>query len=214
MGEHRPRSNPRLANRLPDYFYIDENTSTSEQLLLTLPTNLGLVLGSVALTVFGGKIRHWNWSMTVSMASLCLWGSLLALITPNNKALMITFATLCQFSYGWAAYLSVTYTQLGVPQHMLGLSGGLAGTARYAGGAVASACYSTAISNGMAKKLVELVPKAAIRTGVPADIMDSVIAAASSGATTTALKEIPGLTDTMVDALRMAFKESAAVGLR
>ena len=79
---------------------------------------------------------------------------------------------------------------------------------------MASACYSTAISNGMAKKLVELVPKAAIRTGVPADIMDSVIAAASSGATTTALKEIPGLTDTMVDALRLAFKESAAFGLR
>lgn len=38
------------------------------------------------------------------------------MITPNNKAIIITFVALCQASYGWSVYLSVTYTQLGVPQ--------------------------------------------------------------------------------------------------
>src|SRR5690348_11909302 len=101
-----------------------------------------MIAGAMCLTAFGRKIGHWKWSMLASMASLVIWGSLLALITPYNKGMMMAFVSLAQFSYGWAAYLSVTYTQLGVPQHMLGISGGLAGTARYAGGAVASACYA------------------------------------------------------------------------
>lgn len=179
---------------------------------MTLPANVPLVLGAIVLTIFGSKVGHWKWSMTVSMASLCLWGSLLALITPTNKAMMVTFVALCQFSYGWAAYLSVTYTQLGVPQELLGLSGGLAGTARYAGGAVASACYSSAMANGLSKKGAELVPKAALAAGVPADIFDQVVAAAGAGAS--ALRAIPGVDEAMVQAVRGAYKEAAAFGLR
>lgn len=64
------------------------------------------------------------------------------MITPYNKTTMVVFVALSQFSYGWAAYLSVVFTQMGVPQTMLGFSGGLAGTARYAGGAVASGITS------------------------------------------------------------------------
>ncbi|PGH28269.1 hypothetical protein AJ80_00160 [Polytolypa hystricis UAMH7299] len=193
-------------------FYIDETTSTSTELLLTLPANVSLVVGAVVLTVFGSRVGHWKWSMTASTVSLCLWGSLLALITPHNKAMMITFVALVQFSYGWAAYLSVTYTQLGVPQEMLGMSGGLAGTARYAGGAVASACYSTALANGLAKKGAELIPKAAMEAGVPQAVFDQVVAAAASAESV--LAKIPGLDRAMIDAVRGAYKESVAYGLR
>lgn len=95
---------------------------------------------------------------------------------------------------------------------MLGLSGGLAGTARYAGGAVASACYSSAMSNGLAKKGAELIPKAALAAGVPSDVFDQVVAAAGAGAV--ALRAIPGVDETMIEAVRTAYKEAAAYGLR
>ncbi|KAF7559284.1 hypothetical protein G7046_g4883 [Stylonectria norvegica] len=193
-------------------FYIDATTSTSEQLILTLPSSIPLVLGSITLTVFGRKVGHWKWSMTVSMASLVLWGSLLALITPYNKGLMISCVALAQFSYGWAAYLSVTYTQLGVPQEMLGISGGLAGTARYAGGAVASACYATAIANGIAKRGAQLIPKAALDAGLPESSLTQVMAAAGSGSA--ALSKIPGVTEEVINAVTVAYKWSAAFGLR
>lgn len=150
--------------------------------------------------------------MVASTTSLVIWGSLLALITPYNKAMIITFVALCQLSYGWAAYLSVTFTQLGVPQEMLGISGGLAGTARYAGGAVAAACYSSAISNGIAKRGAELIPRAALDAGLPESSLAQVVAAAGQGAT--ALSKIPGVNQEVIEAVRTAYKYAAAFGLR
>ncbi|ROT40441.1 MFS general substrate transporter [Sodiomyces alkalinus F11] len=193
-------------------FYVNENTSVSEELLLTLPSSLPLVFGAFLLTAFGRKVGHWKWSMTVSVVSLVIWGSLLALITPHNKAMMISFVAMAQLSYGWAAYLAVTYTQLGVPQEMLGISGGLAGTARYAGGAVASACYSTAIANGFASKTAELVPKAALEAGLPEASLEAVVAAAGGGAR--ALAGIPGVTPAVIEAVVDASKWASANGLR
>jgi hypothetical protein len=164
------------------------------------------------LTLFGNKIGHWKWSLVVSVVSLVLWGSLLALITPFNKVMMISFVTLSQLSYGWAAYLSVTFTQLGVPQELLGTSGGLAGTARYAGGAVASACYASAIGNGIASRGADLIPKAALANGVPESAISAVIAAAGSGAA--ALEAIPGVPASAVEPITLAYKYAAAFGLR
>lgn len=150
--------------------------------------------------------------MVVSTFSLVLWGSLVAMITPYNKAKIIAFVALSQASYGWAVYLSVTYTQLGVPQEMLGISGGLAGTARYAGGAVAAACYSSAISNGIASKGAELIPPAALGAGLPESSLAQVIATASQGAA--GLSEIPGVDQKVIDAVGVAYKYAAAFGLR
>lgn len=134
------------------------------------------------------------------------------MITPFNKVSMITFVTLSQLSYGWAAYLSVTYTQLGVPQEMLGISGGLAGTARYAGGAVAAACYSSAIGNGIASKGAVLIPEAALSHGVPQSSIEAVMTAVGSGSV--ALDKIPGVTASAIDAITLAQKYAAAFGLR
>ena len=45
-------------------FYITPTTTRSEQLLLTLPGNLGLVLGACLLIAFGNLIGHWKWTLS------------------------------------------------------------------------------------------------------------------------------------------------------
>ncbi len=150
--------------------------------------------------------------MLASVVLMVLWGSLLALVTPYNKGLMIAFMSLGQLSYGWAAYLSVTYTQLGVSQENLGISGGLAGAARYAGGAVASASFSSAISNGIAKRSAQLIPQAALTAGLPQALLEQVTKAASGGSA--ALSQIPGVTKDVVSAVSDAYKWSVVYGLR
>ena len=198
---------------IPDAFYYDANTTASEQMLLTLPPNLGLPFGAMLLIAFGNKIGHWRWTLIASVFSLVLWGSLLALITPYNKTMMITFVCLGQISYGWAAYLAVTFTQLGVPQEYLGISGGLAGLARYGGGAVASASYSSAIGNGIKKRGMELIPAAALKAGYPEDAIDQLTAAVIAGGPAV-LAKIDQATPAVVDAVTTAYKWSAAFGLR
>lgn len=134
------------------------------------------------------------------------------MITPNNKVQMITFATLGQLSYGWAAYLSVTYTQLGVPQEMLGISGGLAGTARYAGGAVASAAYSTAIANGISSNAPRGIAAAVAANDISQSLLANVTTTAPSGVT--ALLAIDGVNENAAEAISQAYKHAVAIGLR
>jgi hypothetical protein len=151
-------------------------------MLLTLPANLGLPFGALLLALFGSKVGHWRWTLIISGTSLVLWGSMMALIIPFNKAMMIAFVCLGQISYGWAAYFSVTFTQLSVPQEYLGISEGLPGLARYAGGAVASACYCSAIANGIATKNPELVPPVVLGAGLPESSLPALLAAIPQGA--------------------------------
>lgn len=182
-------------------------------MLLTLPPNLGLPFGALLLTLFGNKIGHWRWTLVGSVVSLVLWGSLMAMITPYNKAAMVAFVCLGQISYGWAAYLAVTFTQLGVPQEFLGISGGLAGLARYAGGAVASASYSSAIGNGLQKRGWELIPSAAREAGLPEGSVDQLMAAVI-GSGPGAIANIQGVTPSVTEAVTTAYKWSMAFGLR
>lgn len=182
-------------------------------MLLTLPPNLGLPVGALLLLTLGKKIGHWRWTLIISTISLVLWGSLLAMITPYNKAAMIAFVCLGQISYGWAAYLAVTFTQLGVPQEYLGISGGLAGLARYAGGAVASASYSSAIGNGISKRGAELIPRAVLDAGFSEDLAEQITSAVLASGPS-ALAKFDNLPPAAVEAITTAYKWSAAFGLR
>jgi len=57
---------------------------------------------------------------------MVLFGVLLALGNQGNRGMMMSFAYLCQFGYGWALTLSFAFIQLGVDQVELGVAGGLA----------------------------------------------------------------------------------------
>lgn len=65
---------------------------------------------------------------------MVIFGSLLALGTPNNMGIMIAFLVLSLMGYGLAIYLSIAITQMGVKQEQLGTLGGLSGCVRFAGG--------------------------------------------------------------------------------
>lgn len=193
-------------------FYIDATTPDSEQMALSLASSVGLPFGAMLLMVFGHRVGHWRWQLIGSVFSLVLWGSLMALVTPTNKALMITLVVLGQTSYGVAAYLGVTYAQLGVPQTYLGISGGLAGLARYGGGAVASASYASAIGNGIKTKGGDITA-AALAAGLPKSsaslLMPAIISNGPAG-----IAKIPGVTDAVTTAVAAAYKTAAAFGLR
>lgn len=102
-------------------FYVTPTTPRSEELLLTLPNNLGLVFGAVLLTCFGNLIGHWKWTLTISWIGLSIFGGLLALVTPYNKKFVIATAFLEHTFFGWAQYESIAFTQLGVKQIDLGI---------------------------------------------------------------------------------------------
>jgi hypothetical protein len=112
-------------------FFLKETSTIKESVLLTLPSNLGLVFGEILLMLFGTPLGHWKWTLTGSVAIMVLFGALLGLGDPSRKAMMMVFVFLSQTAFGWAQMLSITFIQFGVPQVELGVSGGLAGVSRF-----------------------------------------------------------------------------------
>lgn len=159
--------------------------------MLTLPGNLGLVFGACLLIGFGNLLGHWKYTLITAWCGMTLFGGLMGLVTPYNKGMMIAFTFLMQMFFGWSQYESIAFTQLGVPQTELGISGGLAGVARYAGGSLAQAIYTTILTNTQQSRVAATLPKAAIAAGLDAKYGADILTAFPQGAD--ALAAIPGI---------------------
>ncbi|OQN98125.1 hypothetical protein B0A48_15957 [Cryoendolithus antarcticus] len=193
-------------------FYITAESSRSDELLLTLPGNLGLVFGAMLLICFGNLFGHWKWTLVISWTMMTLFGGLMAMVTPFNRGTMIAFTFLEQTFFGWAQYESIAFTQLGVHQQDLGMSGGLAGVARYAGGSLAQAIYVSILTNSQASRAAVSVPAAVMKAGGSMELGESILAAFPGGAT--ALAQVPGATAEILGAAGLAFQWSYAYALK
>lgn len=192
--------------------YVTPTSPSNYGIILTLPQGLANSLGALCLILFGSKIGHWRWMYLFVVTWMVFWGGLLALATPSNKGQTIAFLFLEILGYGWAQYLSIAYIQLGVDQHDLGVAGGLAGTARNAGGAVAICVYTTVLVNVQGSQAAKLVPAAVKAAGGTMAQAAEILAALPLGAA--ALEKVPGITTTMAEMAGLAFQESYTKGLR
>ncbi|KAF9891663.1 hypothetical protein FE257_003675 [Aspergillus nanangensis] len=193
-------------------FFLPDPSDYHRAAVLTLPQNLGLLLGAVLLSFFGSKIGHWRWTLTGSVTIMVVFGALLSLATPDRFGLVMAFIFLAEVGFGWAQYLTVAYIQFGTEQTELGISGGLAGVARFAGGSIATSIYTTILTNVQGNAAVELVPPAAIAAGLPKSSVEALMAALPVGAS--ALAKVPGITNDVILAASGAFQQSYVVGLR
>jgi hypothetical protein len=116
-------------------FYTNGGADWQYATALSLPQGFAIAFGALLLTLFGSKIRHWQWQLTGAVLVMVVFGSLLGLVTPTNKGTMIAFIFLSQTGFGWGIYLSIAITQMGVEQKNLGVSGGISGAIRFAAGA-------------------------------------------------------------------------------
>ncbi|KAH7170110.1 fungal trichothecene efflux pump [Dactylonectria macrodidyma] len=193
-------------------FFTNETTDFKYAVVLTLPQNLGLTFGAVLLTLFGTKIGHWRWTLTGSVTVMVVFGALLALGTPDRFGMVIAFIFLAEIGFGWAQYLSIAFIQFGTDQVELGISGGLAGVSRFAGGAIAISVYTTILTNVQSSSMLKLVPTAAINAGLPEGSVEKLLAALPLGSA--ALQEVPGITADIMVAAGAAFQQTYIVGLR
>ncbi|OAA63617.1 Fungal trichothecene efflux pump [Niveomyces insectorum RCEF 264] len=195
-----------------DVFWTTTNTSVSYACQLTLPQGLGLITGSMILWFFGNTIGHWKIQYIASFAVMTLFGALLALGKPSNMGMVMAFVFICEMGYGWAQTLSIMWIQFGVPQTQLGISGALAGVARWTGGALSSSIYLAILSNVQGKQARKLIPAAAIAAGANTTTADAMVAAIGLGAA--AAEAVPGATTSIIEAAAGAFTQSYVVGLR
>ncbi|EXJ56092.1 hypothetical protein A1O7_09023 [Cladophialophora yegresii CBS 114405] len=166
--------------------YTNGGTNWRYGIILSLPQGFAILAGALGLAQFGSRIRHWQWQLTGSVFVMVFFGSLLALVNTHNKGLMLAFVFLSQAGYGWAIYLAIAVSQMGVEHKDLGISGGISGVARFAAGSmgtsdndrVGAAVYTTILTNTTNDWITKLVPSAALDAGLAqsrvADLMEAV----------------------------------------
>jgi len=193
-------------------YFTNAETPPRTVYLLATVQGFGIFTGAMILS-FGGKyFQHWKWQMGVPITLMTFFGGLLAYVTPAHENLGIAFAFLTATFYGYAQYLSIAYIQFGADQVELGIAGGLAGVARYAGGAVAVTTFASILVSVQTSYAVSHVIPAAEAAGASPQVAEAVLAALPLGAA--ALKKVQGLTTDIATAAGAAFIESYVQGVK
>ncbi|KAI1623928.1 fungal trichothecene efflux pump-domain-containing protein [Exophiala viscosa] len=195
-------------------FYTTASSSINDALVLTLPSNLALVAGAITFACLGHRIGYWKITLIISFGLAVIFGGLMALVTPHNKGLMtaLIFLMQCLVFFGWAQYEAVAFVQFGVDQLDLGASGGLAGVARFGGGSLAVAVYTSVLTNSQSKKALDIVVKAGMKNGLTEAAAVQLLSALSLGAE--AISKVPGINPSAIAAAGIAFQESYAYGCK
>ncbi|KAF2186718.1 hypothetical protein K469DRAFT_726188 [Zopfia rhizophila CBS 207.26] len=154
-------------------FYITPTTSRSTKLLLTLSPNIDLVFGARLLIAFRNLLGDLNWILIITWTGMTLFRVLMGL-------------------FGRAQYESVVFTRLGVAQQDLRFSSSLAGMARYSGGSLAQAIYTTIFTNTQSRRAAITLPQAAIAGGMTPEKVQILLAAFPLGAK--AIAAVPRVT--------------------
>jgi hypothetical protein len=190
------------------------NATTPPHIVYLLATvqGFGIFTGAMLLSCFGKMLQHWKLQMLVSITIMTFFGALFSYITPEREGTGIAFAFLSSTGYGYAQYLSIAYIQFGAEQTELGIAGGLAGVARYAGGAVAVTLFATILSKVQSSWASTHVVAAAEMAGASLATAKAVLAALPLGAA--ALEKVQGLTTAIADAAGAAFIQSYVEGVK
>jgi hypothetical protein len=190
------------------------NATTPPHIVYLLATvqGFGIFTGAMILLFFGRSFQHWKWQMTISITMMTFFGAMFAYITPERESTAIAFAFLSSMGYGYAQYLSIAYIQFGAEQTELGIAGGLAGVARYAGGAVAVTLFATILTTVQSSWASTHVIAAAEAAGASPTTATNILAALPLGAA--ALEKVQGLTMAIAEAAGGAFIQSYVEGVR
>lgn len=195
-------------------FWIADPTDWREASILSLVQGFAICTGVVVLSFAGSIIRRWNWQLTGYCTVMVVFGVLLALVSPERKGLMISFVFISQAGYSAAMYLSIAISQLGVEQKDLGLSGGLSGCVRFAGGAIATAVYTTILTNTISEKTAQYV-LVAVQGLMPASDIPSLMSAIGTPdlATTFGSDVVAAVTQAMLRATTKGLQVTALSSL-
>lgn len=136
--------------------------------------------------------------------------ALFAVAIPNYKWMWSIFQLFGHLCFAWVTTLSYLSSSLFVPQEKLGVSAGLIGTFRSAGGSVGNTIFSTILTSTVNKRLAPNIIAAALAAGFPADQLENLVPAAIGAGmgAPNAFSKIPAATAAVIAATQQAFKDA------
>lgn len=183
---------------------------------ISIPANVSGIIGGWIMPTLVHKIKHIRYQFVVALLMQAAFTASYAAVIPHNKTAWMILPMFGQSCFTWVTVLSYVSSGLFVPQEELGVSAGLMGTFRSAGGSLGNAMFSTIMTSIVNRELANNIAGAAIGAGYSPANLPALIPAVIKNAVGVpfALADVPGLTDPVLSATAAAFKNTYAKAFR
>ncbi|KAH8788291.1 fungal trichothecene efflux pump [Diaporthe sp. PMI_573] len=181
-----------------------------------IPSTMSGVLGGWIIPSFVHKIKHVRYQIIFALLMQCAFTASYAAVVPSNRMAWSAMQLFGQCCFTWVTTLAYVSSGLFVPVEELGVSAGLLGTFRSAGGSVGNAIFSTIMTSVANKNLGNNLAGAAIGAGFDPANLTALIPAVIQNAVGVpfAFDAVPGITPAVIAATGAAFKETYANAFR
>ena len=180
-----------------------------------IPCNLSGVIGGWILPSLVHKIKHVRQQIIFALIIQTVFTACYAAVIPGHKYAWMIFQMFGQCCFTWVTSLAYVASGLFVPQEELGVSAGLIGTFRSAGGSVGNAVFSTIATSIVNKQLGPRIAAAAIGAGYSPAGLEALIPAVIENAVGVPFAFAKTNASTaVIEATGHAFKETYAYAFR
>ncbi|RGP79368.1 hypothetical protein FLONG3_2523 [Fusarium longipes] len=183
---------------------------------ISIPANVSGIIGGWIMPTLVHKIKHIRYQFLFALLLQTAFTASYATVIPHNRNGWMLLPMFGQACFTWLTVLSYVSSGLLVPQEELGVSAGLMGTFRSAGGSLGNAMFSTIVTSITNRKLANNIAGAALGAGYAAKDLPSLIPAVIQNAVGVpfAMAKVPGVTDQVLQATSAAFKNTYATAFR
>ncbi|KAF4449015.1 hypothetical protein F53441_7665 [Fusarium austroafricanum] len=183
---------------------------------ITIPANMSGIIGGWIMPSLVHKIKHIRYQFLFALLLQTVFTASYATVIPHNKTGWMILPMFGQSCFTWLTVLSYVSSGLLVPQEELGVSAGLMGTFRSAGGSLGNAMFTTIVTSIINRDLANNIAGAAMGAGYSAKDLPSLIPAVIQNAVgaPSAMAKVPGVTDSVLRATSAAFKNTYAKAFR
>lgn len=181
-----------------------------------IPSTMAGILGGWVMPSFVHIFKHIKYQIIFALVMQTAFTGAYAAVVPTNRWAWTIMQLFGQSCFTWVTTLAYVASGLFVPVEELGVSAGLLGTFRSAGGSVGNAVFSTILTAVVNKNLGNNIAAAAIGAGFNPANIGALIPAVIQNAVGVpmAFTGVPGVTPAVLAATSTAFKESYATAFR
>jgi Fungal trichothecene efflux pump (TRI12) len=173
------------------------------------------VIGGWILPSLVHKIKHVRQQIIFALIIQAVFTACYAAVIPQHKYAWMIFQMFGQCCFTWVTSLAYVASGLFVPQEELGVSAGLIGTFRSAGGSVGNAIFSTIATSVLNKQLVPRIIAAALGAGFPKEGLPELIPAVIENAVGVPfVLAATNASEAVIVATEQAFKDAYAYAFR
>ncbi|KAK8868407.1 siderophore iron transporter [Apiospora arundinis] len=183
------------------------NVSNIEIGLISTTTNAGIAIGEIIAGFVWKRVKHNRLQIMLACTLLVLFAGLMALTNQYQLGVTVAIAVLAGVSIGWTQLSTLVTCGLIVPVNDIGIGQGFFGSCRNILGTIATSIFVSINGNRLPQEMEDRIPPAVIGAGLPPTSVPTLLEAAKTGKAT-ALKAVPGINSTIIEAFSTAQKDS------